>query len=181
MSVYYPSGCDSLIPDYVCDPCEIVELGRIRSVAYIKKTFAFTDPTSPAEWQNGFASGDIILIPFVRGTFDGGAEVESTGYGDQATRLTGYNFQAQYQDPNYRSNCAFYNALKNAKDYKFAYRTETQIHITDVPVQVIPKNPVQDDINSEVVWDVIVKWSSKDLPCPVDVPEGIFDACVANS
>ena len=181
MSVYYPSGCDALIPDHICDPCEEIELGRIRSVAFIKNTFAFTDPSDPTEWEAGFAAGDIILIPQTKGNFDGGAEVEAPGYGDQATRLTGYNFQAQYQDPNYRLNCAFYNALKNSRQYKFAYRTQTQIHITDTTVQVIPKNPVQDDTTKEVVWDVIVKWSGSNLPCPYHVPAGILDECVANS
>lgn len=181
MSVYYPSGCDALIPDHICDPCEEIELGRIRSVAFIKNTFAFIDPTDPTEWETGFAAGDIIIIPQTKGTFDGGAEVETAGYGDSSTRLTGYNFQLQYQDPNYRLNCNFYNAIKNSRDYKVAYRTETQVHISDKTVQVIPKNPVQDDTTSEVVWDVIVKWAAKDLPCPFDVPSGIFDACTANS
>lgn len=179
MSVYYPSGCDELIPDYICDPCVETEKGRIRSIAFIKNSFAFTDPTSPAEWQAGFAAGDIIIIPFTKGTFDGGSEVESAGYGDLATKLTGYNFQLQYQDPNYRTNCEFYNAIKRSSNYRVAYRTETQIHISNNPVQVIPKNPVQDDITTEVVWDVLVKWSDSDVPCPVDVPAGIFDQCVA--
>jgi hypothetical protein len=177
MSVYYPSNCDDLIPDHICDPCEELEGGGVRSIAYYKSDFSFTDPSNPVEWQNGFASGDIILIPQTKGTFDGGAEVESPGYGDQVTRLTGYNFQLQYQDPNYKQNCAFYNALKNSRQYKAAYRTATQIHIIDATVQVIPKNPVQEDKTTEVVWDVIVKWSGQSLPCPYDVPPGIFDAC----
>lgn len=181
MSVYYPTGCDALVPAHYCDTCEEPELGRVSSVAFIKSTFAFTDPSDPTEWEAGFAAGDIILIPLTKGTFDGGAEVETPGYGRQATRLTGYNFQAQYQDPNYRLNCAFYNAMKNSRQYKFAYATSTQIHLSDVVVQVIPKNPVQDDVTSEVVWDVIVKWSHTDLPCPYDLPAGIFDSCVANS
>jgi len=177
MSVYYPSNCDDLVPDHICDPCEEIEQGRVRSVAFIKNTFDFTDPSNPTEWTNGFQSGDIILIPMTSGTFDGGAEVESAGFGDQATRLTGYNFQLQYQDPNYKLNCTFYNTLKNSRQYRVAYRTGSQIHINDTTVQVIPKNPVQDDINSSVVWDVLVKWSGKDVPCPYDVPPGIFDAC----
>ncbi|MFQ6415315.1 hypothetical protein ACLNB1_10290, partial [Streptococcus pneumoniae] len=85
--------------------------------------FAFVDPSDPTEWRAGFISGDIILIPQTKGTFDGGAEVEAPGYGDQSTRLTGYNFQLQYQDPNYRQNCNFYNTLKNSRAYKAAYRT----------------------------------------------------------
>jgi len=150
MSVYYPSGCDALIPPHFCDPCEEIELGRIRSVAFIKNSFAFVDPSNPVEWQAGFASGDIILINQTKGTFDGGAEVESPGYGDQSTRLTGYNFQLQYQDPNYRTNCNFYNAIKNSRAYRVAYRTATQIHISENTVQVIPKNPVQDDTTNEL-------------------------------
>lgn len=180
MSIYYPANCDAEIPDHVCDPCEDIEQGRVRSIAYIKKTVAFLDPTNPVEWQQQFDAGNIILIPQTKGTFDGGAEVESPGYGDQATRLTGYNFQLQYQDPNYRQNCAFYNALKNSRDWKVAYRTSSQIHLVEVAVSVIPKNPVQDDINSEVVWDVLVKWADKDVPCPYDVPPTIFDSCVVN-
>src|SRR6187549_2052815 len=125
MSAYYPTGCDALIPDHFCDPCETIEQGRIRSAAFIKDTFAFSDPTNPTEWTTGINAGDIIIIPQTKGTFDGGAEVESPGYGDQSTRLTGYNFQLQYQDPNYRQNCNFYNTLKNSRAYKVAYRTET--------------------------------------------------------
>lgn len=180
MSIYYPAGCDANIPDHVCDPCEPIEQGRVRSMAFFKKSFSFIDPSNPVEWQTGFDNGDIILIPQTKGTFDGGAEVEAPGYGDQVTRLTGYNFQIQYQDPNYKTNCNFYNALKASRDYKAAYRTSSQIHIIDATVQVIPKNPVTDDVNSEVVWDVLVKWSGADVPCPFDVPPGIFDQCVVN-
>lgn len=181
MSVYYPSGCDAVIPQHYCDTCEVTEKGRVSSIAFVKNTFAFVDITDATEWQAGFASGDIILIPFTRGTFDGGAEVESPGYGRQQTRLTGYNFTLQYQDPNYRNNCNFYNAIKSARNYKVAYATETQIHLSDNVVSVIPKNPVQDDPTTEVVWDVLVKWAGTDLPCPFDLPEGIFDECVALS
>lgn len=181
MAVYYPSNCDDLVPEHICDPCEEIEGGRVRSIAFYKSSFAFVDPSDPTEWEAGFASGDIILIPQTNGTFDGGAEVEAPGYGDQVTRLTGYNFQIQYQDPNYRGNCNFYNTLKTSRQYKAAYRTGTQIHLIDSTVQVIPKNPVQEDPNSAVVWDVLVKWSGKDVPCPYDVPPGIFDACVANT
>ena len=179
MSVYYPANCDDLVPAHICDPCEEIEGGRIRSMAFIKTTFDFVDPTDPTEWETGFAAGDIILIPQTNGTFDGGSEVEAPGFGDQVTRLTGFNYQIQFQDPNYRQNCAFYNALKNSRQYKAAYRTGTQIHLIENTVQIIPKNPVQEDPNSSVVWDVLVKWSGQDAPCPYDVPPGIFDACVA--
>jgi hypothetical protein len=176
--IYTPSGCDAEIGDHYCNTCEEPEHGRVRSVAYIKKGFEFNDPSDPTEWEAGIASKDIIIIPEVNGTFDGGAEVEVPGYGDQATKLVGYNFGLQYNDPNYKNNAAFYNAIKRSRNYRLAFRTETQIHLTENSVSVVPKNPVTDDVTSEVVWAVGVKWAEGDLPQPFDVPVGIF-SCFA--
>lgn len=176
--IYYPSGCDQAVPQHDCNPCEEKEKGRIGSVAFIKRDFEFTDPTNPVEWRNGIDAHDIIMIPQVLGSFDGGSEVESTGYGRQASNLVGYNFTANFKDPNYVTNCEFYNALKNSRQYRFAYVTSRSVHITTNPVTVIPKNPVTEDLNSDVVWDVTVKWSEADLPCPFAMPAGIFDECV---
>ena len=179
MSIYYPEGCESAIPDHQCDPCEVPEHGRVRSVAYIKSSFNFIDPEDPTEWSAGIDSRDIIMIPEVLGSFDGGAPVESAGYGDQSTKLTGYNFSLVYKDPNYRDNCDFYNAIKASRNYKVAWRTETQTHISDNTVSVIPKQPVTEDLASDVVWDVEVKFAQGDLACPFDTPAGIFDQCLA--
>lgn len=179
MSIYYPEGCESAIPDHQCDPCEVPEHGRVRSIAYIKSSFNFTDPSDPTEWSAGIDNRDIIMIPEVLGSFDGGAPVEGPGYGDQSTKLTGYNFSLVYKDPNYRDNCDFYNAMKTARNYKIAFRTETQTHISDNTVSVIPKNPITEDLASEVVWDVEVKWAQGDLPCPFDTPAGTFAECIA--
>lgn len=172
--VYYPAGCEVDIGDHYCNPCDTAEHGRVRSVAFISQDFTFTDPSDPTEWQTGIAAKQIIVIPEVNGTFDGGAEVEGPGYGDQATKLTGYNFQSVFNDPNYKLNADFYNAIKRSRNYRYAYRTENLIHITENAVSVIPKNPVTDDLTSEVVWNVTVKWSEGDLPVPYDMPGGIF-------
>lgn len=173
-NVYYPAGCIAEVGDHYCNPCESAEHGRIRSAAFISSDFSFTDPTSPTEWRNGILNKKIIIIPQVNGTFDGGAEVEVPGYGDQATKLTGYNFTGVYNDPNYALNADFYNAIKRSRNWKFAYRTENLVHLTQNTVQVIPKNPVTDDLASEVVWNVTVKWTDEDLPVPYATPAGIF-------
>lgn len=180
MSIYYPSGCDTIVPDHLCNPCEETEHGRVRSIAFVKKSFAFTDITNAVEWQNGIASKDIIIIPEVLGSFDGGSPVEGAGYGDQQTKLNGYNFVLNYKDPNYKLNADFYNALKYSREFLVAYRTETQTHISTNAASVVPKNPVAEDLTSEVVWDVEVKFSQGDLPEPFDTPAGIFD-CFAYS
>ena len=173
-TIYYPSGCDSEIPDHLCSNCDDIEHGRVRSIAYIKTSFSFTDPSNPTEWRTGILNKSIIIIPDVNGTFDGGAETEGDGYGDQQTKLLGYNFTLQYKDPNYKANALFYNEIKKSRNYYVAYRTETQIHFSDVTVQVIPKNPVTAATTDEVVYDVTVKWSNGDIPTPYDAPAGTF-------
>jgi hypothetical protein len=177
-SIYYPEGCDTAQPPYQCDPCDPPEHGRIRSIAYIKKSFNFSDPTDPTEWITGINAGDIIILAEVNGTHDGGAPVEGPGYGDQASKTTGYNFSIVYKDPNYKNNADFYNAIKNSRNYKVAYRTETQTHVSTNTVSIIPKQPVTDDLASEVTWDVEVKYSQGDLAEPFDTPPGIFDQCI---
>ncbi len=173
--VYYPSGCGGeSLPNHFCDPCEEIEHGRIRSVAFINKDFEFTDPSNPNQWKTGIANKDIIIIPAVRGTFDGGSEVEGPGYGNQETKLVGYNFQSNYSDPNYKNNADFYNVLKRSRSYKYAFVTETLVHLTENTVSVIPKNPVTEELTSEVTWSVLVKWSEGDTPAPYPVPEDIF-------
>lgn len=173
-NVYYPSGCAATIGDHYCNPCEAAEHGRVRSVAYIASDFAFTDPTNATEWRNGILNKKIIIIPEVNGTFDGGSEVEGPGYGDQVSKLTGYNFQLVYNDPNYKNNADFYNAIKRSRNWRLAYRTENLIHLTENTISIIPKNPVTDDLTSEVTWNVTAKWADEDLPIPYTVPSGIF-------
>ena len=173
--VYYPAGCTAEVPDHYCNPCDALEHGRVRSVAFIDSAFDFVDPSDPTEWQAGIAAKSIIVIPATNGSFDGGSEVETPGYGDQQTKLTGYSFVLTYNDPNYKLNADFYNLLKRSRNYKIAFRTETLTHLSVNTVTVIPKNPVAEDLTSEVVWNVAVKWSEGDLPVPYDTPAGIFE------
>lgn len=172
--IYYPSGCDSDVPDHLCSNCSDIENARVRSVAFIKKGFTFTDPSSPAEWTAGILSKDIVMIPSTNGTFDGGAEQENDGYGDQKSKLTGYDFALNFKDPDYKGNGNFYNEIKRSRNYYVAWRTATQVHISDKVVEIIPKNPVTAPTTDEVVWDVTVKWSSEDLPIPYDAPLSVF-------
>jgi hypothetical protein len=174
-TIYYPSGCDTDVPAHVCNPCEEVEHGRVRSVAFISKGFTFTDPTDPTEWQAGIDTGEIRIIPETLGAFDGGAPVEETGFGDLSTRLTGYDFSLTFKDPNYKDNCAFYDALKNSRNWRVAWRTEKSVHISEASVQALPKNPITEELTSVVAWDTEVKWTQSKLHCPYDVPAGIFD------
>jgi hypothetical protein len=175
-NIYTPSNCDAQIPDHLCSDCGVVENARVRSVAFIKKNFVFTNPSNPQEWLNGITSKQIIIIPATNGTFDGGAEQESDGYGDQVTKLNGYIFTLNYKDPNYSEhNGQFYNELKRSRNYYVAWRTSTQIHFSDKVVEIIPKNPVTAPTTDEVTYDVTVKWTNDDIPVPYNTPDGIFN------
>jgi hypothetical protein len=175
-SVYNP--CEDEITDPVCDPClDTIEHGRVRGVAFINKNYYATvkgDPENAAVWNAGIANKGIYIIPETQGNFDGGQPVEVPGYGDSETKLIGYKFALGFKDPNYKGNEPFYNSIKGSSNWHIAFRTETQTRISGNPATIIPKSPVADDLNSEVVWDVEVKWSHKDQPTPFDTPADIF-------
>lgn len=179
MSVYYPSSnCGGgTIPAYSCNPCPTLEFGRVRSIAFIKNTFAFVDPTSSTEWDAGILSGDIIVIWQTSGSYDGGTTQELPGFGDSSFTNGSTAHVLTFKDPNYKENCDFYNSIKSSSDYSAAFRTSSQIHFTNAPVTITPKNPVADDDKTIVTWEATLKWTNNDLPCPYTTPAGIFDRC----
>ena len=178
---YYPSNCDSLLPSHSCDPCEAREFGRVRSAGFIHKDFVFA--TAPhngsmaADWISGIDSKAIILIPETNGSVAAGAAKVGPGYGETFETLLGYDFTAKIHDPNYVSNADFYNRLVGNRNYKFFYRTSNHVHITNVPVTIIPNTEVKDDLNGEVTWHIDVKWIDQQFATPIATPGGVFDQC----
>jgi hypothetical protein len=182
MSVYYPSGCDADIAAHNCGSCS-VELARVRSVAFINKSYYATlivDPENAALWAAGFAAGDIFIYPETQGEFDGGAPNIGQGYGDTEETLNSYTFNLKAKDPNYVGNRNHWNSIKGSRNFHVAFRSETVLRISDVPVTVVPTNPIANDLKAEVVWDFSAKWTSGDFPTEYTTPEGVFE-CVANN
>lgn len=184
MSVYYPSdsGCGTggVVPTYSCNPCPAYEYGRIRSAAFIKISYLgalLIDPTNPTIWTTGVDNLDIIPIWQTQGSYDGGTTSELAGFGDSEFVNGGTSHILNFKDPNYLENCDFYNQIKYSSEYTVAFRTSSAVHIAQAPVNITPKNPVADDLKSNVVWDVTVKWQYADSPCPFTTPAGIFDRC----
>lgn len=181
MAIYYPGdNCQTQVPEHLCDPCKAIELGGVRSVAFIADDFTFTNPSSTSEWANGVAAGQIILIPETNGTFDGGTPQEGAGFGDNPTSLDGYEFILTYSDPNYIGNVDHYDTLKNVRNgYKVAFRTGSRTIISDKTVVILPKAPVDSDVKSKVLWQVTVKWTSQNLPVDYSTPANVF-RCIQN-
>lgn len=179
MSVYYPgASCESEVPEHVCNPCAEFEKGRVRAVAFIHKDYVSTiqaAPTNTVNWQTGIESQLIRIIPEVSGTSNGGEKVTGAGYGDQREQVTGRNYTVAFKDPNYVDNCSFYTELERSRAWHLAYKTETLLHISDKAVSTFTNNPVTENLEDDVVWNIETVWFQKTPVCPLESPEDIFD------
>jgi hypothetical protein len=175
-NLYYLYGCGGQISaNNYCDQCATPENGRVRGVAFIRYYFEFIDPTDRNEWLAGMASGDIVMIPVVRGTYDGGSAVTADGFGYKTKEIIGINNKLTFSDPVYQINRDFYNQLLQfSGEWKIAFVTGSQVHLVDVPVTVTPTNPITEELTSAVVWVVDVEWGDIVLPRIYDKPEEIF-------
>lgn len=179
MALYYP-GCNTVVPDPSCSDCIKVELGDIRSIFFVKKTFVFADMSDPAEWTIGINNKDIYVFPYTRGTLEQ-AENMQPGFGDEDESLDSFTFTATCFDPNYKDNFPFWNAIKNSKNFKFGFRTESLVHMSEVAATIIPKVTIAEGKKSAVNWNVIVKFTQDDLVEPIDMPVGVFEQCISVS
>ena len=173
MSLLIP-GCDLVIPDYNCNTCEIPELGVVRGLALVKKDYVFTDPSNATEWTTAITDGNVLVVPETAGSMDS-SPLYGKGYGGQKQRLIGDEYTLNAIAGNYKANCGFWNTVKFANIFKLAFVTESLVHVTDVPVSISPKAPIQDDSNTEVAWNIEFTWTSRYSACPFDKPAGIFD------
>jgi hypothetical protein len=174
MSIYVNS-CIAL-NDYSNNPCGTKEMGRVRALAFVKKTSTIADPTDDADWNALVTSGACILVPRVRGTYDGGVDVESAGFSDEATEFTGKNHQIQFFDPNFNANNRdFYNELRKAsKDFKVWFVTETKLWEVETTPMISAKIPVTENVTDQVTFDVMIKWADDNLPLIYTKPASFF-------
>jgi hypothetical protein len=165
----YADSCGAALGTYNCDPCPLVdrEFGRVRGVALIKKSYLATllaAPTAAATWNTGVTGGNIVIVPMTAGSYDPGDQKTLKGYGDNKESYGTREMTLSWFDPNYAFNYAFYNSLADVSDYVPAFRTSSLVHIFDTTAQLTAKDPVADDLESEVIWNGIAKVISKNLP-----------------
>jgi hypothetical protein len=187
MSIYYPStnACASSQSAYNCNPCPETEFSRIRSAAFVKKTYLSTlllSASSSSAWTTACNGGNAIVLWECNGSYDGGSTSEITGFGDTATMPGNTTHTAVIKDRNYVENCDFWNDIRqNTSEWTFVYRTSSQIHFSIAEVSINGRNPVADDLNAPLVWEATIKWTYPDSPCPYTTPTGVFDSCYINS
>lgn len=157
--------CENAVFDkaYYSDPCRASEGGNVRSLVLIRKGTDITFPLDRAEWIEQVELGNIFIMSETRGVFDGGTEKTIQGYGKEKERVVGFDYTLQFKDPNYRLNGKFYEAAEKPI-WNVAYLSETQLHYVNSDCQLSARAPIEEDMDSDVAWNVEVKWTAKDKP-----------------
>jgi len=148
---------------YTCDPCAVPEMGMVRSLCLIKEGVTVAVPLDLGTFTSSVEAGDIIVIPETRGSFDGGTPRMIPAYGDLTERKAGDDYVLLIKDPNYADNADFWEEVER-HTWNLAFRSETQLHYVDASVQIMTKAPVEEDLNSQVVWNAEARWFSKTKP-----------------
>jgi hypothetical protein len=172
MAIVYKSCGGNTIPAHLCNACTKTEKGGVRGVAYIQKILI--DAVRNAEtglinktnvelltwWNTNIENGKIIIVPQTRGTFDGGSPQTGAGYGDTKEITIAKNFTLVSHDPDHKDNEEFYAALSNAPGaYHVAWRTGTELRISDTPVNIDVVDNTEEDVDSVVDWAATATWT----------------------
>lgn len=165
---------------FLCNPCTIVEHGRVSGVAFVQRGAPLPNPSSVQDWVNLVCNNLAIVIPAVRGTYDGGQPTDTTGYGRLPTFRAGANHEVQYSHLWSCENVDFYNTLMRlGTDYTFWFATGSKIHKGGRGVYINVSTPVSDDVAGAMEFNVTVRWSDYNLPLCWNLPGQIFESCEA--
>lgn len=149
---------------YTCDPCNTTEAGGIRSFILTKKGTTIAVPLNLSALTAQVEAGNVIIIPATRGTFDGGTPKMVAGFGNRKERRIGDDYVLQVKAPTYADNALFMSAIENEEDWNLAFATETQLHVVTADCTITTKAPVEEGLDSEVLWNIEAKWFSKTKP-----------------
>lgn len=171
-------NCQVFPPAYVeqtgCD----VEPGSVVAVAFIDEDVTFTDITDPAEWTNLTYASDVLVHQEVRGSYSKPAATEIPGKGKQDTRVVGRKHELLFRVSSIKGNDNYWNTLNRSTNYKVAFVVGSEYDLlfyVDTNVSIDAGPVVEESLDSEVDWNVSVKWSSINVPGTSDVPTGIFE------
>ena len=150
--------------EYTCDPCNTVENGGVRSLLLIKKGTTVAVPLNLVGLTAQIEAGNVIVLPATRGTFDGGTPKMGTGFGSKKEKLLGADYVLQVKAPTYADNADFMAAVEKIEDWNLAFATATQMHIVTADVTITTKAPVEEAIDTDVLWNMECKWFSQSKP-----------------
>jgi len=149
---------------YTCDPCNTTEAGGIRSFGLIKKGTTVTVPLNLSSLTAQVEAGTVVIIPATRGTYDGGTAKMVAGFGNRKEKRIGSDYVLAVKAPTYADNAAFMEAVENVEDWNLFFATETQLHIVTEDCTLTTKAPVEEGLDTDVLWNIEAKWFSKTKP-----------------
>ena len=164
MGLIYKTCADGDFDEaYTCDPCLTAENGNVRSLVLIRKGTVIAFPLVKFDWELQVGLGNIFIMPETRGSFDGGTPKYITGYGSIKEKKVGDDYVLAVRDPNYVDNVAFYQEAEKHL-WNIAYLSETQLNYVAQDVTIAAKAPIEEDLETDVAWDLELKWFSKLKP-----------------
>ena len=164
--------CDDSRYNRLYNDCLDIERGRIRGIALAKKSFTTRDAggyisnavETPSWWYEGILQGAIEVIPTTRGTFDGGRSITVPGYGKIENFAARKSFTVEVHDPEHKENWLYYAKLSERRgQYHLLFITETQLRISDTPVNIDVGDPVEEDVDTGVLWTCTITWTQDKL------------------
>lgn len=171
-------NCQVFPPGYIeqvgCD----IEPGSVVAVAFIEDSVVFADITDPAEWTGLTYSTDILIHQEVRGSYAKPAATEIAGKGKQDVRIVGRKHQLDFRVSSIKGNDNYWNTLNRSTNYTLAFVVGSDYDLllrVDKNVSIDAAPVVEEGLDTEVDWNVTVKWSDIEVPSTSDVPAGIFE------
>jgi hypothetical protein len=166
-------GCGTQEAVHVCHDCPETterEFARTRHGGFIKKSYLATllaDPTDVSLWEDGVANGSIIVLPKTSGSYDPGDPKELKGFGERKVSYGPRTMKLMLNDPDYADNYHFYNEISLRTDLVPYFGTSSLVRIFDTPASIKAKDPVVDDLEEEVIWNIECEVVSVNLPIMV--------------
>jgi len=161
--------CSTPLPDYAEDICAN-EPGRIIAVAIMRSDHTVTDPTSASLWNSNITAGRVVILKNVRGDKPKSTDVQGDGFGRQQTRSISRDFVANYKHPSVIGNEDFYNVLNYDNGHSFWFYTQGQKiwDSGDAIANFDSDFTIEEGLNTFIMWDVTVTWSTEDIPVASD-------------
>jgi hypothetical protein len=152
---------------YTPDCCPPTEMGRARSVGFVKRSYLQTllaGVSSSAVWETGVAAGKIAILPFTSGSFDSGKQIKLKGYGRRLSTHPYRDMNLSFSIPFNQNNYDFFNTLDKRTDLVPFFRTSSIVHICDQAADISTQELVEDDLESLIGWNVECIIRSRNIP-----------------
>jgi hypothetical protein len=114
----------------------------------------------------------------VRGTYDGGSPIDVPGVGNQDTRVINADRTMTITVPGVKGNEGFWDEFSKSNDYRVAIVVGGDYNlllINNVDTSIFASPTVEEGLDTEVNWNVAIKWKDRNNMKSSDVPTGIFN------